>query len=78
MWLACYVMLRDRISRVKHSTCILRSTYSIKLENLPNSRIRIERVNLIELKFNSTITLYKILLIYFNNKTKILTLFNIS
>ncbi len=36
---------------------ILRSSYSIKLENLLNSRIRIEQVNLIKLKLNLTITL---------------------
>jgi len=36
---------------------ILRSSYSIKLENLSNLRIKIERVNLIELKLNLTITL---------------------
>ncbi len=34
-----------------------RSIYSIKLENLSNSRIKIERVNLIELELNPTIIL---------------------
>jgi hypothetical protein len=37
----------------------MRSTYSIKLELLLNLRIKIERVNLFELKFNSSITLLK-------------------
>jgi len=31
--------------------------YSIKLENLFNSRIKVERINLIELKLNLTIIL---------------------
>jgi len=43
--------------------CILRSSYFVKLENLLNSRIRIEQVNLIELKFDSTITLVLLILI---------------
>jgi len=38
---------------------ILRSSYFVKLENLSNIRIRIERINSIELKFDSTITLIK-------------------
>jgi hypothetical protein len=38
---------------------IFRSSYFVKLENLPNSRIKIERVNSIELKLNLTITLFK-------------------
>jgi len=36
---------------------IFRLFYFFKLENLSNSRIRIKRVNLIELKLNLTITL---------------------
>ena len=36
---------------------ILRSFYFVKLENLSNSNIRIKRINLIKLKFDSTITL---------------------
>jgi len=38
-------------------TRILRSPHLVKLGNLPNFRIRIERINSIELKFDSTITL---------------------
>ncbi len=37
----------------------MRLIYSIKLELLFDSRIRIERVNLFELKLNSSITLKK-------------------
>ncbi len=48
---------RDRISRVKHLARILRSFHSIKLGNLLDSRIKIERVNSIKLKLDSTITL---------------------
>jgi len=51
----------DRISQVKHLTRILRSSYLVKLGNLLNSRIRVERINLIELKLNSTITLILII-----------------
>ena len=40
----------------------MRSTYSIKLVLLLNSRIRVERVNLFRLKFNLSITLNNILL----------------
>jgi len=36
---------------------ILRSSHFVKLENLPNPRVRVGRVNSIELKFNLTITL---------------------
>ncbi len=36
---------------------ILRSSYLVKLGNLLDPRIRIERVNSIELKFDPTITL---------------------
>jgi len=35
----------------------MRSTYSIKLELLLDLRIRVEQVNLFELKFNLSITL---------------------
>jgi hypothetical protein len=35
----------------------MRSIHSIKLELLPSPRIRVERVNSFELKFNSSITL---------------------
>jgi hypothetical protein len=52
-----HVTSRDWVDRIKHSTRILRSSHPIKLGNLPNSRIKIERVNLIELKSNLTITL---------------------
>jgi hypothetical protein len=51
------VILYDRIDRIKHLTRILRSSHPIKLGNLLDLRIRIERVNSIELKFNLTITL---------------------
>jgi len=51
------VTSRDRVSRVKYLTRILRSFYLVKLGNLPNSRIKIERVNSIELKLNLTIIL---------------------
>jgi len=50
-------MLRNRVDRVKYLTRIFRSFYLVRLENLPNLRIRIERVNSIELKFDLTITL---------------------
>ncbi len=36
---------------------ILRSSYFVELGNLPNFRIKIKRVNLIELKLDLTITL---------------------
>ena len=48
---------RDRINRVKHLTRILRSLHLVKLENLFDSRIKIERINSIELKLDPTITL---------------------
>ena len=35
----------------------MRSTYSIKLELLLDFRIRVKRINLFELKLNSSITL---------------------
>jgi hypothetical protein len=38
---------------------ILRLSYFVKLGNLPNLRVRIEQVNLVELKLNLTITLNK-------------------
>jgi hypothetical protein len=37
----------------------MRLTYSIKLEHLSNFRIKIEQINLFELKFNSSIILVK-------------------
>ncbi len=43
----------------------MRSTYSIKLELLPDSRIRIEQVNSFKLKLNLLITLFVIA--YLNN-----------
>ncbi len=57
-------MLRNRVNRIKHSTRILHSFYFVKLENLPNLRIKIEQINSIKLKFDSTITL---IIIDFNN-----------
>ena len=51
---------RDRISRVKYSTHILRSFYFVKLGNLPNSMVKVVRVNSIGLKFDSTIILIKV------------------
>jgi hypothetical protein len=54
------VTSRDRMSRVEHSTHILRSFYFVKLGNLPNSMVKVERVNSIELKFDSTIILIKV------------------
>ncbi len=45
------------MGQVEHSTRILRSSHSIKLGNLFDSRIKIGRINSIELKLNSTITL---------------------
>jgi len=51
------VTSRDRINRVKHLTRILRSLHLVKLENLFDSRIKIERINSIELKLDPTITL---------------------
>ncbi len=44
----------------------MRSIYSIKLEFLLDFRIRIERVNLFELKLNLSITLQIIDIIYIN------------
>jgi hypothetical protein len=51
-------MLRNQINRIEHSTRILRSLYSVELENLLDLRIKIERVNSIELKFDPMITLF--------------------
>ncbi len=48
------------MSRVEHSTRILRSFHPVRLGNLPNLKIKIERVNSIELKLNPTITLVEI------------------
>jgi len=45
------------MSRIEHSTRIFRSSHSIKLGNLLDSRIKIGQINSIELKFDSTITL---------------------
>ncbi len=42
---------------MKRSTRFMRSTYSIKLELLLDFRIRVKRINLFELKLNSSITL---------------------
>jgi len=50
---------RDRVDRVEHSTRILRSPHRVGLEHLPNSRIKVGRVNPIELKLDPTITLTK-------------------
>ncbi len=49
---------RDRVSRVKHLTRILRSLHFVELGNLPIPRVRIERTNSIELKLDPTIILY--------------------
>jgi hypothetical protein len=57
--LARHVTLRDRIDRVKHLTRILRSSHPIGLGNLPDPRIKVERVNSIGLKLDPTITLQK-------------------
>jgi len=51
------VTSRDRVNRVKHLTRILRSLHLVKLENLFDSRIKIERINSIKLKLDLTITL---------------------
>jgi len=52
-------------------TRILRSSYLVKLENLLDLKIKIERVNSIELKLDSTITLtrniVKLELVYYSN-----------
>jgi len=56
--LARHVTSRDRVGRVGHSTRILRSSHPVGLGNLPDSRVRVERVNSIELKPNLTITLF--------------------
>jgi len=55
--LARHVTSRDRMGRVEHSTCILRSPHPVELGNLPDPRIKVGRVNPIELKLDSTITL---------------------
>jgi len=44
----------------------MRSTYSIELELLLDPRVKIERVNLFQLKFNLSITLNKSYLIVKN------------
>ncbi len=49
---------------------IFRSLYFVKLENLSNFKMKIEQINSIELKFDSTITL--ILLITTRQSTKYL------
>ncbi len=48
---------RDWVGRVKHSTHILRSSHPVGLGNLPDPRVRVERVNPIGLKLDLTITL---------------------
>ena len=50
-----------RVSRVKHSMRILCSFHLVELENLLDSKIKVGRVNSIELKFDSTITLTKLI-----------------
>ena len=52
-------MSRDRASWVERSTRLMCSTHPSGLELLPNPRIRIERVNPIELKLDLTITLQR-------------------
>jgi hypothetical protein len=47
---------------MKRSTRFMRSTYSIKLELLLDFRIRVKRINLFELKLNSSITLILVLI----------------
>jgi len=54
------VTSRNRVNQVKHLARILRSFHLVKLGNLLDSRIKIERVNLIKLKLDLTITLIKI------------------
>ncbi len=55
--LARHVTLRDRVNQIRHSTRILRSPHPIKLGNLPDLKVRVGRVNSIELKLDPTITL---------------------
>jgi hypothetical protein len=55
--LARHVTSRDRMSWIEHLTRILRSLHPVKLGNLPNSRVKVGRVNSIELKLDPTITL---------------------
>jgi len=57
--LARHVTSRDRVSRVGHSTRILRSPHPVGLGNLPDPRVRVGRVNPIGLKPDPTITLIK-------------------
>jgi len=47
---------------MKRSTRFMRSTYSIKLELLLDFRIKVKRINLFELKLNSSITLILVLI----------------
>jgi hypothetical protein len=54
-------MSRNRISRIEHSTRILRSSHLVELGNQLDSRIRVERVNPIGLKLDPTITLVVLL-----------------
>ncbi len=49
------------MDQVEHSTRILRSFHPIKLGNLHDSRVRVGRVNSIELKLDPTITLIKLI-----------------
>jgi len=58
------------MNRTKHLTLIFRSSYPVELGNLPNFRIRIERVNPIRLKFDLTITLivFNLFALLYNTK----------
>jgi len=51
------VTSRDRMGRVEHLARILRSLHFVELGNLPNPRVRVGRVNSIELKLDLMITL---------------------
>jgi len=55
-----YVKLRNRINLIERSTHSMRSIYSIKLKILFDFKVKVKRINLFELKLNSSITLLKI------------------
>jgi len=59
IWLARHVMSRDRVDLIEHSTRTLRSSHLVGLGNLLNSRVKVGRVNSIELKLDPTITLFR-------------------
>ncbi len=68
-------MSRDRTSQVKRLTRPIRSTHSIELEFLLDLKIKVKRVNSIELKLNPTITLVLILFLVLNNLTYLCDIF---